>query len=103
MALSERVPVATNEAGDLHLKGRRVFLEDPLELHRQGRSPEAIAGAYPGLALADVHAALAWTLRHLEEVEAYLERQRARSGEAEERTHPHRSLTLRRRLEACGG
>jgi uncharacterized protein (DUF433 family) len=103
MTLTERVPLASNEAGDLYLEGSRVFLEDLVELYREGRSPEELAAAYPGLALADVYAVLAWTLRHPEEVEAYLERQRARSREAEEKTRPYRSPSLRQRLKERGG
>lgn len=103
MVLTERVPLAQNEAGDLYVEGSRVFLEDLVDLYRQGYSPEEMALAYPSLALADLYAVLAYILRHPAEVEVYLERQRARSQEAERETRAHRSNRLRKRLEERRG
>jgi len=103
MVRTERVPLAENEAGDLYVEGSRVFLEDLVDLYRQGYSPEEMALAYPGLALADLYAVLAYVLRHLAEVEAYLKRQGVRAREAEEKTRSYRSSDLRKRLEERRG
>jgi len=103
MVLTERVPLAENEAGDLYVEGSRVFLEDLVDLYRQGYSPEEMALAYPSLKLADLYAVLAYVLRHLAEVEAYLERQRVRSREAERETRAYRSTHLRKHLEERRG
>lgn len=103
MILTERVPLAENEAGELYVEGSRVFLEDLVDLYRQGYSPEEMALAYPSLTLADLYAVLAYVLRHPAEVEAYMERQKARAKEAEGKTGSHRSAPLRERLEGRGG
>src|SRR5262249_9955414 len=50
--------------------------------------PEGIVHNYPSLRLADVHAVLAYYLRHPDEVNAYLQRRRQEAGE------------LRRQIEA---
>lgn len=103
MVLTERVPLAQNEAGDLYVEGSRVFLEDLVDLYRQGYSPEEMALAYPSLALADLYAVLAYVLRHPAEVKAYLERQGVRAREAEEQTRSYHSTDLRKRLEERRG
>ncbi len=103
MVRAERVPLAENEAGDLYVEGSRVFLEDLVDLYRQGYSPEEMALAYPGLALADLYAVLAYVLRHPAEVEAYLKRQEVRAREAEKKPRAHRSNRLRKRLEERRG
>ncbi len=103
MVFTERVPLTQNEAGDLYVEGSRVFLEDLIDLYRQGYSPEEMALAYPSLKLADLYAVLAYVLRHPAEVEAYLERQGVRAREAEKKTRSHRSTDLRKRLEERKG
>ena len=54
----------------------RVALEVIIAEHKKGATPERIAEEYDTLHLADVYAAIAYYLRHAEEVAAYLERRR---------------------------
>lgn len=98
MVLTQRVPLAQNEAGDLHVEGTRVFLEDILEAYERGLSPEEMVLAFPSLRLADVYAVLAYALAHPEEVEAYRRRQEARAREAEAAVRKYRPEGLLKRL-----
>jgi hypothetical protein len=52
----------------------RVNLDLVVEQYENGMTPEDLVRAYDALDLADVHAVIAYYLRHREEVRAYLER-----------------------------
>ncbi len=58
---------------DIRLKGTRVGIETILYdyIHR-GRTPEAIADAYPSLSLEQVYATILYYLHNREAVSAYL-------------------------------
>jgi len=98
MVLTQRVPLAQNEAGDLYVEGTRVFLEDILEAYDRGLSPEEMVQAFPSLRLAEVYAILAYALAHPAEVEAYRKRQEARAREAEAAVKKYRPEGLLGRL-----
>lgn len=68
------VPLEDDGHGGLRVGQTRVSLESVWHLHQQGASPAEIVRAFDTLQVADVHAVLAWALRHREEVEAYLRR-----------------------------
>ena len=52
------------------ITGHRIRVMDIAVLHeKRGLSPEEIVHQYPGIALADVHAALTYFLDHREEIE----------------------------------
>ena len=70
------------------LGNSRVSLDLVVEQYESGMTPEDLVRAYDTLVLADVHAVIAYYLRHRAEVRAYLKR---RAEEAE---------TLRAKIEA---
>jgi len=68
------VPLQDDNHGGLRVGLTRVSLETVWNLYQQGASPAEIVRAFDTLQLADVHAVLAWALRHPDEVAAYLKR-----------------------------
>jgi uncharacterized protein (DUF433 family) len=68
------VPLQEDGHGGLRVGQTRVSLESVWHLHQQGASPMEIVRAFDTLQLADVHAVLAWALRHAEDVSTYLKR-----------------------------
>src|SRR6478752_7559915 len=85
---SEPPPLRVDEGGAVRVGTTRVSLDLVVEQYENGMTPEDLVRAYDTLALADVHSAIAYYLRHREEVQAYLKR---RKEEAE---------TLRAKVEA---
>jgi uncharacterized protein (DUF433 family) len=84
------VPLRDDGHGGLRIGQTRVSFESVWHMSQQGASPAEILQAFDTLHLADVHAVLAWALRHAEDVNAYLKR---RDEEAAE---------IRRKLEQAG-
>ncbi len=74
--------------GVIRVGKSRISLDLVVEQHENGMTPEDMVRAYDTLQLADVQDAIAYYLRHREEVKAYLKR---RTAEAE---------TLRVKIEA---
>ena len=85
---AEPPPLRTDPGGVVRVGRSRVSLDLVVEQYENGMAPEAMVRAYDTLALADVHAVIAYYLRHRDEVRAYLKR---RKEEAE---------SLRARVEA---
>jgi uncharacterized protein (DUF433 family) len=84
------VPLRDDGHGGLRVGQTRVSFESVWHMHQRGASPADIVHAFDTLQLADVHAVLAWALRHSDDVDAYLKR---RDEEAAQ---------VRGRLEAAG-
>lgn len=60
--------------GKARIVGHRVRVIDVVLWHeRRGLSADEVVGLFPGLTLADVHAALAYYFDHREEVDACLD------------------------------
>ncbi len=77
------------------IAGHRIRVADIVAWHeRRGYSPDEIVALFPGLALADVHAALAYYFDHRDEIEADLRADDALAGQL---ARTHRSK-LRERL-----
>lgn len=68
-------PLSKDSNGVIRVGGTRVPLERVVYAWKSGESAEGITESYPVLALADVYAAIAYYLRHHEEVDAYIEEQ----------------------------
>src|SRR5438045_2783088 len=78
---ADPVPLRLDAAGALRVGVTRVTLDTVLAAYRAGASAEEIAVRYDSLALADVHAAIAYCLRHPADVEAYLAGRRTAAEE----------------------
>src|SRR5262245_31399348 len=84
---ADPLPLRIDDTGTIRVGSSRVTLDVVLADYTGGIAPEEIARQLDTLSLADVHAAIAYYLRHKDEVEEYL---RNRKAEADE---------LRRRIE----
>jgi uncharacterized protein (DUF433 family) len=79
---TDPVPLAMDATGTIRVANTRVTLETIAEQFRAGATAEDLTERFPVLSAADVHAVLAYYLRHREEVESYLVEQ-ARQAETE--------------------
>jgi uncharacterized protein (DUF433 family) len=68
----ETLPLHADEHGTIRVGGSRVTFDLVIEQYQNGMSPEDMVRAYDTLQLADVHAAIAYYLRHRNEVLNYL-------------------------------
>src|SRR5437764_32180 len=99
----EHPPLRVGEGGVVRVGHTRMSLDLVVEHYENGMTPESMVCAYDTLHLADVHAVIAYYLRHRDEVRAYLKR---REEEAEalrakiEAEHPRfaREELLARRM-----
>jgi uncharacterized protein (DUF433 family) len=71
---TEAPPLRVDEEGAVRVGNSRISLDLIVEQYENGMSPEDMVRAYDTLVLADVHAAIAYYLRHRDEVRAYLKR-----------------------------
>jgi uncharacterized protein (DUF433 family) len=85
---AEVLPLRVDQGGAVRIGNSRVSLDLVVEQYENGMTPEDLVRAYDTLDLADIHAVIAYYLRHRDEVQAYLKR---REEEAE---------TLRAKIEA---
>ena len=58
----------------IRIKGHRVYIDEVLEQHLQGREPEEILHRFPKLPLEKIYATLLYYEANRTEIEAYLER-----------------------------
>ncbi len=77
---AEPPPLRVDEGGAVRVGKSRISLDLVVGQYENGMTPEDMVRAYDTLVLADVHAAIAYYLRHKDEVRAYLKR---REEEAE--------------------
>ncbi len=70
--LTEAPPLRTDDGGVVRVGKSRVSLDVVVEQYENGKTPEDLVRAYDTLALADVHAAIAYYLRHRDDVRSYL-------------------------------
>jgi uncharacterized protein (DUF433 family) len=68
----DAVPLRVDETGTVRVGNTRVLFVLVVQAFKAGESPESIVEMYDALNLADVYGAVAYYLRHREEVEAYL-------------------------------
>src|SRR6185437_7990026 len=78
---ADQVPLRVDEGGVIRVGNTRISLDLIVEQYENGMTPEDMVRAYDTLVLADVHAVIAYYLRHRDEVRAYLKR-RAEEAEA---------------------
>jgi uncharacterized protein (DUF433 family) len=77
---STPLPLRQEEGGVVRVGKSRISLDLVVEQYEHGMTPEDMARAYDTLQLADVYAAIAYYLRHRDDVQAYLKK---RQEEAE--------------------
>ena len=77
---AEGPPLRVDEGDVVRVGKSRVSLDLVVEQYENGMTPEDMVRAYDTLVLADVHAVIAYYLRHRGDVRAYLKR---REEEAE--------------------
>src|SRR5271166_6703904 len=74
-------PLRVDEGGAVRVGKSRITLDLVVEQYENGMTPEEMVRAYDTLDLADVHAVIAYYLRHRDEVRTYLKR-RAEEAQA---------------------
>jgi uncharacterized protein (DUF433 family) len=67
-------PLRAAERGVIRVGRTRISLDLVIDEYERGAAPEGIVRAYDTLELADVYAAIAYYLRHRDEVQAYMKR-----------------------------
>ena len=81
--------------GKPRIEGHRIRVMDIVTWHeKRGLSPDEILDLYPGITLADIHAALAYYFDHQEEIESDFEHETMFVYDL----HPHYSSKLREKL-----
>ncbi len=69
---AEPIPLSKDEHGDIRVGDCRVLLDLVVHAFDDGATPETIVQMYSTLQLADVYAAIAYYLRHRQEIRNYL-------------------------------
>ncbi len=82
---ADPLPLRADEHGSIRVGGTRVLLELVVHAYESGATPQQIAERFDTLELADVHAVIAYYLRHRSEVEEYLRRREAEARSLRER------------------
>jgi uncharacterized protein (DUF433 family) len=70
-------PLREDMSGTLRVGQSRVTLDAVISQYNNGMTPEDLVRAFDTLDLADVHAVIAYYLRHRQDVERYLEERSA--------------------------
>lgn len=70
--IADPMPLTVDQDGIVRIGGTRVTLDTVIACYQQGDSAEAIVEGFSTLKLADVHAVIAYYLRHQAEVDRYL-------------------------------
>jgi uncharacterized protein (DUF433 family) len=82
------VPLRTAEGGVVRIGDSRISLDSVVYDYKNGATAEQIAFDFPTLDLADIHAVIAWYLRHRGEVEQYLIDQQQQAAEVRKQIEP---------------
>lgn len=98
----EAPPLQQDSTGALRVGTSRVLLELVIRAFQDGATPEAIWQRYPATTLPDIYAVIAYYLRHLEDVKAYLAEREQQADTVRQRIENRQGDLgeLRRRLLA---
>jgi uncharacterized protein (DUF433 family) len=97
---ADRPPLRVDEGEVIRIGKSRVSLDIVIEQYEKRTTPEDIVRAYDTLELADVHAAIAYYLRHRDEVRAYLKRREAEAEALRAKIEAERPRVSREELLA---
>lgn len=98
---TDPTPLRLDVSGVLRVGITRVTLDTVLAAYHQGASAEEIAVRYDSLSLADIHAVIAYCLRHPDDVESYLAGRNAAAKDARDVVSARQGVqAVRARLEA---
>jgi uncharacterized protein (DUF433 family) len=81
----ESPPFREDSDGAIRVGDSRVLLELVIRAFQDGATPESVVDRYPTLSLADAYSAIAYYLRHRNEVEGYLARREQQAAAVRER------------------
>ena len=94
-------PLRIDENGIVRIGQTRVTLETVVHAYQDGSTAEQILLQYSALSLADVHAVIAYYLRHTAQVDAYLAEQQRDADEIRRKIESNPDMQqIRQRLLA---
>jgi uncharacterized protein (DUF433 family) len=97
---ADPIPLRLDSSGVLRVGDTRVTLDTVVHAYRDGASPEEIVLRYDSLGLAEVHAVIAYFLRHRAEVDEYLVRRTAQAAEVRKQVEARQGVqAVRERLQ----
>src|SRR6266566_8307184 len=97
---AEVPPLRVDEGGAVRVGNTRISLDLIVEQYENGMAPEDLVRAYDTLELADVHAVIAYYLRHRAEVRAYLKRREEEAAALRAKLEAERPRVSREELLA---
>lgn len=101
---TDPTPLRVDSDGTVRVGETRVRLESIVYRHLQGDTPEEIHECFPSVPLPDVYGAVAYYLRHKEELDAYIEQGEAEADQLQAKLEAeHPTEELRQRLRALRG
>src|SRR6267378_1239129 len=100
---ADRPPLRVDEGGAIRVGKSRMSLDLVVEQYENGMTPEDMVRAYDTLVLADVHAVIAYYLRHRDEVRAYLKRREDEAAALRAKIETERPRVTREELLARRG
>lgn len=100
---ADPLPLRVDKGGVIRVGKGRISLDLVVEQYENGMAPEDIGRAYDTLDLADVHAIIAYYLRHRDEMRAYLKRRKVEAEALRAKIEAERPRVMRDDLVArCG-
>ncbi len=91
---ADPLPLKQDEHGAIRVGDTRVLLELVIHAHQGGATAEEIVKRFTTLDIADVHAVIAYYLRHRQEVEDYMNRRDAEAAEIRKRIEQEMPLQV---------
>jgi uncharacterized protein (DUF433 family) len=98
---AEAPPLRTDDGDVIRVGNSRVSLDVVIEQYENGMTPEDIVRGYDSLTLADVHAVIAYYLRHRADVRSYLDRRMQEAESLRDRIEANHPRVTKEKLLAC--
>ena len=96
-------PLREDPAGVIRVGRSRISLDLVIEQYENGMTPEIMVRAYDTLVLADVHAVIAYYVRHRDKVLAYLKQRKEEAESLRTKIEAERPRITREELLARRG